>query len=110
VDFEETTDILGDFEYQNDYGIYGIGYRDIGEKENYLVSASGGIGYIGSAFLSRPITDGFAKVKVGGLEGIRAYYFGNEVGTTDSKGEVIVPVMRSFIDNRIDIEKDDISP
>jgi outer membrane usher protein FimD/PapC len=108
VDFEETTDILGDFEYQNDYGIYGIGYRDIGEKESYLVSASGGIGYIGSAFLSRPITDGFAKVKVGGLEGVRAYYFGNEVGTTDSKGEVIVPVMRSFIDNRIDIEKDDI--
>jgi outer membrane usher protein len=109
IRFEDKTDTTGDIQYQNDYGIYGVGYRDIGDEDNYTLSASGGIGYIGrSAFLSRPVTDSFAKVNVGGLEGVRVYYFGNEVGRTDGKGAAIVPVNRSFRDNRIDIEKHDI--
>lgn len=108
VDFEQTTDKFADIEYQNDYGIFSAGYRDVADKESYILTASGGIGYIGSAFMSRPITDSFARVKVGEVEGVRAYYFGNEVGRTDEKGEVIIPIIRSFRDNRIDIEKDDI--
>jgi outer membrane usher protein len=106
---EDRTDIDGEVRYQNKYGTYGLGYRDIGQEESLTLSAAGGIGYIdGSVFPSRVISDSFAKVKVGGLEDVRVYYFGNEAGTTNHKGEVIVPVLRSFRDNRIDIEARDI--
>jgi outer membrane usher protein len=106
---ESKTDIHGVVQYQNDYGIYGVGYQKIGGQEDYLASAAGGIGYIdGSVFLSRPILDAFAKVKVDGLEGVRVYEFGNEIGKTDKKGNVIIPDFHSFIDNKIDIANRDI--
>jgi outer membrane usher protein len=104
-----TTNAFGDIRYQNDYGIYGLTYRRLEGSDQYAFSASGGIGYIGkSFFLSRPILDGFAKVSVNGLEGVRVYHFGNEVGKTDRDGELIIPVMNSYIDNKIDIENRDI--
>lgn len=103
------SDFDGMAQYQNDYGIYSVGYRNEGEKNNYTASVAGGIGYIdGSAFLSRPITDSFAKVKVGDLENVRVYYFGNEIGKTDRNGEIIIPDIRSFLDNKISIENKDI--
>jgi outer membrane usher protein len=106
---ESRTDIQGVVQYQNDYGIYGVGYQKIGGREDYLASAAGGIGYIdGSVFLSRPIMDAFAKINVDGLEGVRVYEFGNEIGKTDKKGNVIIPDFHSFIDNKIDIAYRDI--
>ncbi|MFZ3072977.1 MAG: fimbria/pilus outer membrane usher protein [Thermodesulfobacteriota bacterium] len=106
---DEYTNRTADVRYQNDYGIYEADWFDMDGDSNYTLQASGGIGYIDStAFLSRPINDSFAKVKTGGLPGVRVSYFGNEVGKTDSSGEAIVPVVRSFADNRLGIEKDDI--
>ncbi len=99
----------GSLQYQNDYGIYEVGYSDRMGREKSRVSVSGGIGYIDtSIFLSRPIIDSFAKVKVGELEGVRTYYYGNEVGKTDNSGEIIVPNVHSFYENKIDIEVGDI--
>jgi outer membrane usher protein len=106
---DSKTDTRGLIQYQNDYGIYGVGYQNINRQEDSLFSVAGGIGYIdGSAFLSRPILDAFAKVNVDGLEGVRVYEFGNEIGKTDKNGNVIIPDFRSFIDNKIDIESRDI--
>jgi outer membrane usher protein len=96
-------------QYQNKRGIYEIGYSNKTKDMGYKLSLSGGIGYIdNSMFLSRPINDSFAKVKVGGLENVRVYYYGNEVGKTDKDGSLIIPEIRSFHDNRIDIENRDI--
>jgi len=103
------TNLLGSIQYQNDYGIYGIRAQKIGEYEDYIFSTAGGIGYLdGSFFVSRPITDAFAKVNVDGLEGVRVYAFGNEIGKTDKRGNIIIPDIRSFLDNKIDIENRDI--
>jgi len=105
----DSTNTRGDVQYQNGYGVYNAGYRDIGSEGNYTLSLAGGAGYIGGkAFLSRPVTDSFARVKVGGLPDVRVYYFGNEAGRTDKNGDVIIPLLRSFHDNKIDIEKQDI--
>lgn len=102
-------DFDGILQYQNNHGIYEAGYYSRGKTEDYRLSVSGGIGYINrSIFLSRPINDSFAKVKVENLEGVRVYYYGNEVGRTDRKGSVIIPGLLSFLDNRIDIENRDI--
>jgi outer membrane usher protein len=101
--------IDGRVQYQTDTGIYNVKYSNKDKDMGYAISAAGGIGYIDkSLFFSRPVNDSFAKVKVGGLENVGVSYYGNEVGRTNSKGELIVPNLRSFHDNRIDIESEDI--
>jgi outer membrane usher protein FimD/PapC len=106
---DKRTNIEGNLQYQNRQGIYGLGFSNRIKDAGYRLSLSGGIGYIdNSVFLSRPINDSFAKVKVSELEGVRVYYYGNKVNRTNRKGAVIIPNMRSFHDNRIDIENRDI--
>ncbi|MFQ5441191.1 MAG: fimbria/pilus outer membrane usher protein [Thermodesulfobacteriota bacterium] len=105
----DNTDVVVEGDYQNDYGIYSATYRNIDGDQSAQLAASGGIGYIDrTAFPSRPITDSFAKVKVAGLEGVRVRYFNNEVARTDRSGSAIIPVINSYRDNKIDIEKQDI--
>jgi outer membrane usher protein len=101
--------IEGNLKYQNRYGMYGLDLSDWEGARGYSVSYAGGMGYIGrSVFFSRPITDSFAKVKVGELEGVRVYSYNNEIGRTNKNGEVIIPNLQSFNENRIDIEAEDI--
>ncbi len=108
-DHNNRTDVFGEIKYQNDYGIYGIGYNKSNEREFFLASVSGGIGIIDrSIFFSRPLYDSFAKVKVDGVEGVRIYADGNVATKTNRKGEAIIPFLRSFQDNKIDIENEDI--
>jgi len=107
--YDDQNDFEGIAQYQSQYGIYEAGYFHRAEDNTYGVSAAGGIGYIDrSIFFSRPINDSFAKVKINGLEGVRVYHYGNEVGSTDGNGNVILPGLQSFHYNRIDIEAKDI--
>jgi outer membrane usher protein len=107
--YDDKNNVDGNFQYQNSRGIYEAGFSNKIKDNGYSLSIAGGIGYIDkSVFLSRPINDSFAKVKVDKLEGVRTYYYGNEAGRTDSKGEVIIPNLSSFNDNRIEIESRDI--
>ncbi len=112
ADMVNTNDIdyaNGAVSYQNSYGLYKMDVTGNAENMDYRLSVAGGIGYIDkSVFLSRPITDSFAKVKVDKLEDVRVYYYGNEVGRTDKKGELIVTNIRSHHDNKIGIEIQDI--
>ena len=99
----------GRLQYKTGTGIYNVKYSNKVKDMGYAISAAGGIGYIDkSLFFSRPVNDSFAKVKVGDLENVGIYYYGNEVGRTNREGEVIVPNLRSFHDNRIEIESGDI--
>ncbi|MEF9438009.1 MAG: fimbria/pilus outer membrane usher protein [Candidatus Mariimomonas ferrooxydans] len=108
-DLDESNTFDGILQYQNSHGIYEAGYYKREETEDYRLSVAGGIGYINkSIFFSRPINDSFAKVKVEDLEGVRVYYYGNEVGRTDRNGSVIIPGLLSFHDNKVDIENRDI--
>ncbi len=101
--------IEGNLNYQNRYGMYGMDLSDRDGAAGYRVSYAGGMGYIGrSVFFSRPITDSFAKVRVGDLEDVRVYSYNNEIGRTNKNGEVIIPNLQSFNENRIDIEAEDI--
>jgi outer membrane usher protein FimD/PapC len=112
ADMVNTNDIdyaNGAVSYQNSYGLYRMGVTGNSEDMDYRLSVAGGIGYIDkSVFISRPITDSFAKVKVDKLEDVRVYYYGNEVGRTDKNGELIVSNIRSYNDNKIGIESQDI--
>ncbi len=109
TELEGRVDKVGGVSYQNDYGIYGAKYSERAGSDSYNLSLAGGVGYIdGSVFISRPLTDSFTKVNVGDLEGVRVYHYGHEVGETDKKGNLIIPRVRSYHDNRVEIEKSDI--
>ncbi len=93
-------------QYQTSVGRYEARYYD---DNDFHASAAGGIGYIDNSwFLSRPISDSFAKIKTGGLKDVSISYFGNEIGRSNEKGETIIPVIRSFHNNRIGINEKDI--
>lgn len=92
--------------YQNNIGRYEARFYNSGDLH---ASAAGGIGYIDKSwFLSRPINDSFAKIKTGDLDDVAITYFGNEVVRSNRKGEAIIPVIRSFHNNRIGLVESDI--
>jgi len=66
------------------------------------ITVASGIGYIpGRFFMSRPLTDSFAIVKVGDVPNVPVTANGQPMGSTDENGEVVVSPMISFYDNPI---------
>ncbi len=106
--YDDTDSEYAEALYQNRYGIYSAGYRSIRGGENYSFSIAGGVGYVGTLFMSRPILDSFALVRTGDLEGVDVYMAGNLIGSTDVKGELVVPTVRSFFNNRINVDPADV--
>jgi outer membrane usher protein len=62
----------------------------------------------GGVFAAREIHDGFAVVDAGGFEGVRVYLENREAGTTNSRGQLLVPGLRPYERNRLRIESDDL--
>ncbi len=99
---------LGQFQYQGDYGRYEATY-DSAVKQPVL-SLSGGIVAIGgSVHATRVIDDGFVVIRTPGASGVRGYINNQEVGTTDRRGEVVVPNnVLAYYGNRVGINDQDI--
>jgi outer membrane usher protein FimD/PapC len=101
-------------QYNARFGSYAAEYRGVqtdpgGYRGSYRLSAYGGVAYVGGTFgFSRPIPDSFGLVTVGGLEGIRVYENGQEMGRTDAKGRLFLPSMGSYFGNQISIADKDV--
>jgi outer membrane usher protein FimD/PapC len=101
-------------QYNARFGSYAAEYR--GERidgggGNGLVrlSAYGGVVFVGETIgFSRPITDSFGLVSVGGLEGIRVYHNNQEMGRTDGRGKLFLPSLGSYYENQISIADKDV--
>lgn len=75
-----------------------------GTSSEHRLSLAGGIGSVGGQVaFGRPITDSFALVKVGELPGVDVAVNGVRAGTTNQRGEVFIPGLRSFYDNDVAI-------
>lgn len=102
------------FQYNGRYGIYTAAYRaeipDAGAtRESARLTAAGGIAYVGGTVgFSRPVTDSFGLVRVSGLEGVRVSLNNQEIGRTDSSGEVFLPNLGSYYENQVSINDRDI--
>ena len=62
----------------------------------------------GGVHLTRTIDDAFAIIKVPGQKNVRAYLDGQLVGRTNRRGDLVVPHLLSYHDNRITIASDDL--
>jgi outer membrane usher protein len=57
-----------------------------------------------SVHLSRPINDSFALVRVPDLKNVDVAFNNQSMGTTNSKGELVVPNLISYLGNNISID------
>ncbi len=102
------TDADGFLQYRGPYGVYSAEYRRAAGENSYTVGTSGGLVFIkNSLHFTRPVTDGFALVKVGDFENAHVYYNNQEAGTTDRNGEIIIPNLISYYPNSISINDTD---
>jgi outer membrane usher protein len=62
----------------------------------------------GRAYLTRPVQDAFALIRVPGVEGVRGLISNQVVGTTDRQGDLLIPSLLSYYGNRIGINDKDI--
>ena len=71
---------------------------------------AGALVHVGETFgLTRPVKDSFAVVDIGNAENVRIYVNGQDSGRTDRDGQLIVPDLNSYYDNRISFEDKDIA-
>ena len=106
---ERTVGGSASLQRRGSYGVYSADYRRASESNSYTLRAAGALAFIdGSVYPSRPITDGFALVKVGELEGVRVSYSNQEVGRTGRRGDILVPGLISYHENSVSIDDTDI--
>ncbi len=72
---------------------------------------SGALVAIGGRVLpSRPVRDGFALVRLPGIDNVRAYVSHQEVGRTDRHGDLLLPDLLAYYGNVISIADEDVPP
>ena len=97
-------------QYRGPYGTYTAQYQHYGSTSNsYRLEATGGIGIIDDVpFLSRTVRDSFALVQVPQMRGVTIYENNNDIGKTNSQGNLIVPQLQPYQKNEISVSPQDI--
>lgn len=90
-------------------GEYGRRQDATQSAETYQASVAGGLAYVGGDIKAgRPVTDSFAIVSVGELEGVKVSVNGQEIGTTDAQGKAFVPTLSSYSNNQVSISPENV--
>jgi outer membrane usher protein len=100
-------------QYQGAYGRIEADYQHQGyDTENRgtaTLTATGGLVLIGGrGYLTRSVQDSYALIRVPGVPGVHGLVSNQVVGTTDSKGDLLIPTMLHYYGNRIGIDDKDI--
>ena len=100
---------LAQLQYQGGYGFYEAAYQRSGGKDSTALTAAASLVAIGGGLhVSRPVQDGFALIRVPGVPGVRGYFNNQEMGRTDSRGNLLVPNLLPYFGNRISIADQDV--
>ena len=90
--------------YRSAYGWAQVEGARYGDSVSGTAQIDGAIATLGSgAFLASRIDDAFAVVETG-MPGVRVLYENRPIGTTDAKGRLLVPDVRSYERNKFSIE------
>ncbi|HEY0113984.1 MAG TPA: fimbria/pilus outer membrane usher protein [Allosphingosinicella sp.] len=98
-----------EIDHQTGTAAYGVQLGHSGGATGVRLSARGALGMVGGQlFASRALGGSFGAVHVPGHKGVRVYADNQLVGTTDSRGTLIVPSLRPYDRNVIRIEAADL--
>lgn len=90
--------------YRGTYGMAQVAARQSSEGVTATAELRGSIATIGGGvFLSQWIEDGFAVVNAG-APGLQVFHDHRLIGTTDGRGMLLVPGLRSHQNNRIHVD------
>jgi outer membrane usher protein len=99
----------GQVQYNAPFGQYEASVARSGGTTTSTLSASGGIVALGGTLLpTRPVDESFALLRVPGVAGVRGYASNQEIGTTNSKGDLLIPDLIPYYGNRIGISDRDV--
>ncbi len=106
----EHTQFVGTAQGQSQYGQVQISANALDKAVTSEVDVGGAIVFMPKAgfFLTRPVQDGFAVIQVTGASNVRGYLNNNEVGRTNSSGNLIIPNLLSYYANRLSISDEDV--
>ncbi|MFO5527079.1 MAG: fimbria/pilus outer membrane usher protein, partial [Cuspidothrix sp.] len=106
---EEKIPAYGNIQYRAPFGVYELNLNRNNGKNSGSVNISGSIIGIGnSVFLAPPVTQSFALMQVPGVRGVRGYSNNQEIGRTDSQGNLIITNLRPYNGNNLKIQDEDI--
>lgn len=99
--------------YNGSHGVYSADYSwqdtNSGSADSSRFSVSGALVYLGKTVgLIRPVSDSFALVKVGEVEGVRVNLNNQEMARTNASGKAFVPDMSAFNYNQVSITDKDV--
>ncbi|MCW5624360.1 MAG: fimbrial biogenesis outer membrane usher protein [Burkholderiales bacterium] len=94
--------------WRTQYGDYSADVGSFNGNDYERLGATGGIAFMGGTYFSRRIDNSFAVVRVGNYRGVRVYRDNREVGRTRSDGTILIPGLRPYQRNPIQIEQEDL--
>jgi outer membrane usher protein len=101
--------VNGVAQYQGAHGRYEMRQETIGGESTTTLSAMGAIvGIGGGVFATRPVEESFALVRVPGVEGVRTFASHQEIGKTGRRGDLLVPDLKPYYGNVLNIADGDI--
>ncbi len=104
-----TNDFLADGQAQSAYGRYEASAERVGGHDTTVLSTSGALVTVGGhVFATRPVQQGFGLIQVPGVAGVRGTLNNQEIGRTDSDGNLLVPEMIPYYANRVGIADEDL--
>jgi outer membrane usher protein len=96
-------------QYQGPYGRYEANYTRVNGQDSTLLNTAGGVAIIGGDFfLTRPVQDSFALIQIPGVGGVRGFSNNQEVGFSNSGGNLFVPNLLPYYGNKLGISDKDI--
>jgi outer membrane usher protein len=96
-------------QYQTGFGEYQASLTRSGGQNSSTLTASGGLVAIGgNVFASRAVDQSYALLQVPGVGGVHGYLSNQDVGQTDSAGNLLIPNLLPYYGNRISIDDQDI--
>lgn len=101
--------VAGALQYQNAHARYevGAGY-DHGAIATTLGVAGGLVVVGGGVYATQPVQNSFAVVRVPDVEGVRVYAANQEIGRTNTRGDLFIPSLVPYYANQIAIAGEDI--
>lgn len=95
--------------YKSPRSLISAGIDQTGGQMSVNLESQGAVSlFDGGVFASNTVNDSFAVVDTGGLANVHVLQENRDVGSTDSKGRLLVPDLRAFDMNRIAIEPTDV--